>query len=227
MVYGLLNKKPWWIYFVQKHSFSLHKTLNDVLEWCGLLVDYCDVLSAVWTLILTAPIHCRWSIVESDVTLHFSKYVLMKKQTHLHLGWPEDECIFIFGWTINFFNPKFIKGSWIRTFLTPFVQRWEKTSDTENTAKVTVALYESCSSAGYECALVGDDAQRVQALFEVILSDIRWSQRGNTVRMLMWHEAQKLSVFFFYLMQVILQEALVFCIFYVNRKGLSRNCELF
>ncbi len=32
--------------------------LTDGLEWCGLLVDYCDVfLSAVWTLILTAPIH--------------------------------------------------------------------------------------------------------------------------------------------------------------------------
>ncbi len=32
--------------------------------WCGLLMDYCDVLSAVWTLILTAPIHYRWSIGE-------------------------------------------------------------------------------------------------------------------------------------------------------------------
>ncbi len=26
-----------------KHSFTLHKTLTDGLEWCGLLVDYCDV----------------------------------------------------------------------------------------------------------------------------------------------------------------------------------------
>ncbi len=24
-------------------NFSLHKTLTDGLEWCGLLVDYCDV----------------------------------------------------------------------------------------------------------------------------------------------------------------------------------------
>ncbi len=24
------------------HSLSLHKTLTDVLESCGLLVDYCD-----------------------------------------------------------------------------------------------------------------------------------------------------------------------------------------
>ncbi len=37
---------------------------NDGLKSCRLLVDYCDVLSAVWTLILTAPIHCRRSIGE-------------------------------------------------------------------------------------------------------------------------------------------------------------------
>ncbi len=53
------------LYSIQKRIFSLHKMLIDALEWCGLLVDYCDVfLSAVWTLILTAPIHCRGSIGE-------------------------------------------------------------------------------------------------------------------------------------------------------------------
>ncbi len=31
------------------HSISLYKTLSDGLEWCGLLVDYRDVLSAVLT----------------------------------------------------------------------------------------------------------------------------------------------------------------------------------
>ncbi len=36
-----LKKKR--IDFLQTHSFSLHKTLIDGLEWCGLLVDYCDV----------------------------------------------------------------------------------------------------------------------------------------------------------------------------------------
>ncbi len=51
------------------------------------------VLSAVWTLILTAPIHCRRSIGE-QVMLNFSKSVLIKKQTHLHLGCPEGEYIF-------------------------------------------------------------------------------------------------------------------------------------
>ncbi len=39
-----------------KHSFWLLKVLSGV--------DYCDVLSDVWTLILTAPIHCRASIDE-------------------------------------------------------------------------------------------------------------------------------------------------------------------
>ncbi len=44
-------------------------------------------------------IHC-WA---SHVMLHFSKPVLMKKQTHLHLGWLEVtvQKMFIFGWTIT------------------------------------------------------------------------------------------------------------------------------
>ncbi len=39
-------------------------------------------------------IHCRgcWA---SDIMLHFSKSVLMKKQTHLHLGWPQKEYILV------------------------------------------------------------------------------------------------------------------------------------
>ncbi len=32
----------------------------------------------------------------SDVMLNFSKSVLMKKQTHLHLGWPEFSANFKF-----------------------------------------------------------------------------------------------------------------------------------
>ncbi len=56
-------------------------------------------LSAVWTLILTAPIHCRWST--GDLMIHFSKSVLIKTQAHLHLRWPECEYFQqIFGWTI-------------------------------------------------------------------------------------------------------------------------------
>uniref|UniRef100_A0A9J7YGA6 WH1 domain-containing protein n=1 Tax=Cyprinus carpio carpio TaxID=630221 RepID=A0A9J7YGA6_CYPCA len=61
------------------------------MDWSG--VGYCDVLSAVWTLILTAPIHCRASTDETLMQCYISPN-LMKKQTHLHLGWPESEDIF-------------------------------------------------------------------------------------------------------------------------------------
>ncbi len=60
-------------------------------------LHYCDVLSAVWTLILTAPIRCNGSISEHYVMLNFSKSVLMRKQTHLQLGWPECEYILSYG----------------------------------------------------------------------------------------------------------------------------------
>ncbi len=65
------------------------------MDWSG--VDYLWIieifLSAVWTLILTAPIHCRGSIAEQVMQCYISPN-LMKKQTHLHLGWPEGEDIF-------------------------------------------------------------------------------------------------------------------------------------
>ncbi len=51
------------------------------------------LLSAVCALILMAPIDCRGSISE-QVRLNFPKTVQMKKQTHLHLGWPEGEQMF-------------------------------------------------------------------------------------------------------------------------------------
>ncbi len=65
--------------------FVVQSHIIDGLEWCGLLW----FLSAVWTLILTAPIHCKGTICE--VMLNFSRSFQMKKQTHLHLGWPEGE----------------------------------------------------------------------------------------------------------------------------------------
>ncbi len=51
------------------------------MDWSGLFIM---LLSSVWTLILTA----KGSIGEK-VMLNFSKSVLMKKQTILHLGCPE------------------------------------------------------------------------------------------------------------------------------------------
>ncbi len=65
------------------------------MDWSG--VDYLRIivmfLSAVWTLILTAPIHCSGSISEKVMQCYISPN-LMKKQTHQHLGWSEGEDIF-------------------------------------------------------------------------------------------------------------------------------------
>ncbi len=49
---------------LQTCNFLLHKMLTDGLEWCGSLWIIVMFLSAVWTLILMAPIHCRGSIGE-------------------------------------------------------------------------------------------------------------------------------------------------------------------
>ncbi len=64
-------KTHWRICFLQTSKFSLHKMLIDGLESCGLPVDYCDFLSAIWTLILMAPIHCRGFIGEQVIFLLF------------------------------------------------------------------------------------------------------------------------------------------------------------
>ncbi len=68
--------------FLQTLSFSHHKTLTDGLEWCGLLVDHCDVFISCLDSYSDGThslqrIHC-WA---SDVMLHFNKSVLIKKQT--------------------------------------------------------------------------------------------------------------------------------------------------
>ncbi len=52
-----LKTSYWWICFLQTCSFLLHEMLTDGLEsklWIIVMI-----LSAVLTLILTAPIHCR------------------------------------------------------------------------------------------------------------------------------------------------------------------------
>ncbi len=58
---------------------------QDINWWTGVMLIIVMVLSTVWTLVLTAPIHCRGS----DVMLNLSKSVPTTKQTNLHLGWPE------------------------------------------------------------------------------------------------------------------------------------------
>ncbi len=62
------------------------------MDWSGM--DYLWIivmfLSAVWTLILTAPIHCRGSIDEQVMEFSNSP-TLMKKQT---LRWFQGDYIF-------------------------------------------------------------------------------------------------------------------------------------
>ncbi len=66
---------------------------QDVDWWTGVVWIIVMFLSAVWTLILTAPIHCRAFIAEQAMQCYISPN-LMKKQTHLHIRWPESEDIF-------------------------------------------------------------------------------------------------------------------------------------
>ncbi len=86
-------------YFDQKQRIEL-KTVDLFLTNTQLLASQDGLeritlwiivmfLSAVWTLILTAPIHCRGSIGEQVMQCYISPN-LMKKQTCLHLGWPEN-----------------------------------------------------------------------------------------------------------------------------------------
>ncbi len=57
---------------------------QDINWWTGVVWIIVIFLSAVWTLILTAPIHCRASIAETLMQRHISTN-LMKKQTHPNL----------------------------------------------------------------------------------------------------------------------------------------------
>ncbi len=56
----------------------------------------CGLLLCFYQLSLMASIHYRGSTSEQVIRLHFSEFVLIKKQNHLHLGWPK-------GFSANFF----------------------------------------------------------------------------------------------------------------------------
>ncbi len=81
---------------LQTCSFLLLKTLTDGLEWCGLLWCFYQLFGlSFWRHPFTAEhplvikwFHARFLQIYSD------------EETHLRLGWSEDEHIFIFGWTI-------------------------------------------------------------------------------------------------------------------------------
>ncbi len=65
-------------------NMQLFKPISDGLEFCGLLVDYFNVFISCFN---SHSDHShslqRINWRASDVMLNFSKYVQMKKQTHL------------------------------------------------------------------------------------------------------------------------------------------------
>ncbi len=84
---------------IMDYWFTITQLLSsqDVNWWTGVVWIIVMFLSAVWTLILTAPIHCRGSIAETVMQCYISPN-LMKKQAHI-------QQIFICSWTIPFMRP--------------------------------------------------------------------------------------------------------------------------
>ncbi len=75
---------------------DLKMDLIDGLEWCGLLVDYCDVLNQLFGLSFWRhPFTAEDPLVSKWCNATFLQISYIKKQTPLHLGWPEGEYIFI------------------------------------------------------------------------------------------------------------------------------------
>ncbi len=84
----------WWICFLQTRSFSLLQMLTDGLEWCGLLVDYCDVF-----------IHCLDS--HSDGTHSLQKIHWWASDGMLHFSKSDEETnsstyLMAWGWAKRF-----------------------------------------------------------------------------------------------------------------------------
>ncbi len=63
------------------------------MDWSG--VDYCDVLSAVWTLVLTAPIHCRRSCNAAFLQ------ICSNEETHSSTCIASGCFSFHIGWTVS------------------------------------------------------------------------------------------------------------------------------
>ncbi len=102
-------------------------------------------LSAVLTLILTAPIHCKGSVAEQVMECYISPN-LMKKLTHLHLGWPEGEKIeqmLIFGWTTPLKrNCSLTEGCTLSSAFCPPTAKWKplyRHSEEQNPASLLVS----------------------------------------------------------------------------------------
>ncbi len=81
---------------------------EDIMWWTGVVWIIVMFLSAIWTLTLTAPIHCRGSIVEQVMQCYISPNLFQwRKQICPHFEWPEGEYIFSkFSFWLNYsFKP--------------------------------------------------------------------------------------------------------------------------
>ncbi len=76
--------------------------LTNMHDWSGVIIVM--FLSAVWTLILTAPIHIYWWA--SDVMLHFSKSDEETNSSTSQMAWEwvNVQQILILGWIISVTN---------------------------------------------------------------------------------------------------------------------------
>ncbi len=76
--------------------------LTNMHDWSGVIIVV--FLSAVWTLILTAPIHIYWWA--SDVMLNFSKSDEETNSSTSQMAWEwvNVQQIFILGWIIPVTN---------------------------------------------------------------------------------------------------------------------------
>ncbi len=92
--------------------------------------------------------------------LHFSKTALIKKQTHLHLGRPEGEYAYIFGWTIslNSHLGRVACGDWcsfLACILSDFWYGWQRSAFNFSviTQKAFTLIYWCITTAAYQKCL--------------------------------------------------------------------------
>ncbi len=84
----VLKGLNYWICFLQTCSFCLLQMLTDGLEWCGLLVDYCDVFISCYHSDGTHSLQ-RIHLWTSDGMLHFSK---SDEETNSSTSWMAWGC---------------------------------------------------------------------------------------------------------------------------------------
>ncbi len=79
-------------------------TSQDINWWTGVVWITCRLLWCFYQLFGLSfwrhPFTADDPLLNKWCNATFLQIGLLKKQTYLHLGWPEDEDIFIFGWTI-------------------------------------------------------------------------------------------------------------------------------